>query len=143
MFILDSTVFLAAIDASRSLHHAARKVFSSGRPLAVTTQTIREALSVATRSMSANGLGMDFTSAWKSITAMRISCGRMLYENEKWWISYVAISQQVQPTGRTLYDLGQIAHVMSLGPPTQLLTDDVGIVTRYGKIISVMTLSDL
>jgi hypothetical protein len=143
MLILDTTVILAAIDASRTLHLAARKVFSSGRALAVTTQTIRESLSVCTRSTSANGLGMDFTDAWKGINAMRIACGRMLYENEKWWTSFVALSQQVQPTGRTLYDLGQIAHVLSIGPPAQLLTDDSGIVTRYGKLVSVMTLGDI
>jgi hypothetical protein len=86
---------------------------------------------------------MDFTDAWNAITAMRISCGRTLYENEKWWTSYVSLSQQVQPTGRTLYDLGQIAHVLSIGPPAQLLTDDSGIVSRYGKLASIITLSDM
>jgi hypothetical protein len=74
---------------------------------------------------------------------MRISCDRMLYEDEKWWNSFIALSQQVQPTGRTLYDLGQIAHALSLGPPAQFLTDDGGIASRYGKLVPIITLNDL
>ncbi len=143
MLILDTTVLLAAIDGSRSSHRAAREIFSTGRMLAVSTQTIREALAVSTRSVSANGLGMPFPAAWTAITAMRMACGRMLYEDEKWWNSFAALSQQVQPAGRALYDLGQIAHALRLGPPAQLLTDDRGLASRYGSLISIVSVGDL
>ena len=74
MLVLDSTVLIAALDQSRSSHQMAREVLSSDREKAVTTQTMREALAVATRPRSANGLEIAFTSAWKSIAMMRSAC---------------------------------------------------------------------
>ena len=143
MLVLDSTVFIAAMDRSRGSHLAARGIFSSGKTLAVTTQTMRETLAVATRPISANGLGLAFPVAWTSITAMRMACSRMLYENDKWWSAYSALAQEMQPSGRTVFDLGQVAFVHSLGPSATLLTDDDRLVARYGTVIAATTIATL
>ncbi len=143
MLVLDSTVFIAALDRSRSSHLAARSIISSGKTLAVTTQTMRESLAVATRPISANGLGLAFPLAWASITAMRMACSRLLHENDKWWSAYSALAQELQPTGRTLFDLGQVAFVHSLGPTATLLTDDDRLVARYSTVIAATTIATL
>ena len=141
MLILDTTVLIAALDKARVSHQKARDLLSSDVAKSLTTQTMRESLAVATRPISANGLGLDISIAWRSITAMRMACDRLLYENEKWWASYNALMLDLQPGGRSIYDLGQVAHVHSLGKPARLLTDDDGIFARYKGRIDVVTLS--
>lgn len=141
MLVLDSTVLIAAMDRARISYLAVRDLLSSDATKAVTTQTMREALAVATRPMTANGLGMDFDNAWRSIGAMRMACDRLLYENEKWWASYTMLASEIRPSGRTIYDLGQVAHVHSLGKPARLLTDDEGICARYKGHIDVITMA--
>ena len=143
MLVLDSTVLVAALDRGRTSHQAARHLLSSDASKAVTTQTMREALAVATRPMTANGLGLEFDAAWKSLNALRMACDRLLLETDKWWSSYTTLANTIRPSGRTLYDLGQVAHVHSLGKPAQLLTDDAGMVTRYQSHIEVITIADL
>ncbi len=142
MLVLDSTVLIAALDRARTSHQAVRDLLSSDAAKAVTSQTMRETLAVATRPLGANGLGIDFTNAWKSIYAMRMACNFLLLENDKWWASYMALTAQIQPNGRTIYDLGQVAHVHSLGKSARLLTDDGGICARYKDYIDVITMSD-
>ena len=142
MLVLDSTVLIAALDRSRTSHLAVRDLLSSDAEKAVTTQTMRETLAVATRPLAANGLGIDFTNAWRSIGAMRMACNRLLLETDKWWASYTALTNEIQPSGRTIYDLGQVAHVHSLGKSARLLTDDAGICARYKGYIDIITMSD-
>lgn len=141
MLVLDSTVLIAAMDRARTSHVAVRELLSSEVTKAVTTQTMREALAVATRPMAANGLGMPFDIAWRSISAMRLACDRLLHENDKWWASYTALAKEMRPSGRTIYDLGQVAHVHSLGKPARLLTDDDGLCMRYKDHIAVITVA--
>lgn len=142
MLVLDSTVLIAAMDKARSSHLAARDILSSDVEKAVTTQTMRETLAVATRPVAANGLGIVFADAWRSITTMRMACDRLLHESEKWWAAYAALANDIQPTGRTIYDLGQVAHVRSLGASAKLITDDDGLCTRYRGHIDVVTVAD-
>ena len=73
---------------------------------------------------------------------MRMACNRLLLETDKWWASYMALTNEIQLGGRTVYDLGQVAHVHSLGKSARLLTDDVGICTRYKSYIDVITMAD-
>lgn len=141
MLILDSTVLIAAMDQGRASHLAVRELLSSDVDKAVTTQTMREALAVATRPMAANGLGLDFDTAWRSICAMRMACKRLLCEDEKWWASYMALAQEIRPIGRTIYDLGQVAHVHSRGKAARLITDDEGLCPRYKDHIAVITMA--
>ena len=142
MLVLDSTVLIAALDRARTSHLAVRDLLSSDTVKAVTTQTMRETLAVATRPLAANGLGIDFTNAWRSIGTMRMACNRLLLETDKWWASYTALTNEIQPSGRTIYDLGQVAHVHSLGKSARLLTDDAGICARYKGYIDVITMAD-
>ena len=141
MLVLDSTVLIAAMDRARIAHVAVRELLSSEVAKAVTTQTMRETLAVATRPMAANGLGMDFDSAWRSISAMRMACDRLLQENDKWWASYRALAHEIRPTGRAIYDLGQVAHVHSLGKQARLITEDGGLCARYEGYIQAMTVA--
>ena len=141
MLILDSTVLIAAMDRGRTSHLAARELLSSDADKAVTTQTMRETLAVATRPMAANGLGMDFDNVWRSINAMRMACNCLLSEDDKWWASYTALAQDIKPIGRTIYDLSQVAHVHSMGSPARFITDDEGLCTRYKDHIAIMTMA--
>ena len=142
MLVLDSTVLLAAMDKARIAHQQARTLLSSDVQKAVTTQTMREAIAVATRPLAANGLGLEFGLAWRSITVMRMACDRLLYENEKWWASYETLAQETKPSGRSVYDLGQVAHVHCLDKPAKLVTDDDGLCIRYKNYIDVVTVTD-
>ena len=142
MLVLDSTVLLAAMDQARIAHQSARTLISSKVRKAVTTQTMREAIAVATRPLGANGLGLEFGLAWRSIMAMRMACDSLLYETEKWWASYEMLAQEIKPAGRSVYDLGQVAHVHCLGKSAKLMTDDDGLCMRYKDYIDVITVTD-
>lgn len=142
MIVLDSTVLLAAMDKARIAHQLARTFISSNVQKAVTTQTMRETIAVATRPLGANGLGLEFSIAWRSMTAMRMACDSLLYENEKWWNSYEMLAQEIKPGGRSVYDLGQVAHVHCLGKSAKLMTDDDGLCIRYQGYIDVVTVTD-
>jgi predicted nucleic acid-binding protein len=139
MLVLDSTVLIAAMDRARPAHQAARDLLSSTVLKAVTTQTLREALAVATRPMAANGLGLDFDRAWNSISALRLGCDHLLHENERWWTSYTTLAKTIRPAGRSIHDLGQVAHVHSQGKDATLITDDEGMCSRYRDHINVIT----
>ena len=142
MLVLDSTVLIAAMDRARTSHLAVREILESDTPKAVTTQTMREALAVTTRPITANGLGIAFENAWRSIYALRMACDRLLYETESWWSSYTALINDIKPQGRSIYDLGQVAHVHCLGKSSRLLTDDDGLCTRYRGHIGVITVAN-
>jgi hypothetical protein len=64
VLVLNSTVLIAALDRARTSHQAVRDLLSSDEVKAVSTQTMRETLAVATSPLGANGLGIDFTNAW-------------------------------------------------------------------------------
>jgi predicted nucleic acid-binding protein len=70
---LDTNILLAATDASRPGHAAARRIVSRGRaagtPGAWSGQVIREYLAVATRPLEANGLGMSTEAALHNVRA--------------------------------------------------------------------------
>ena len=140
MLVLDSTVLIAALNKDRAGHQAARAVFQADDELAVTNQTLRETLAVATRPATANGLGLVFMVAWESVLEMREVCAVWLMEDASWWAAYTELAIQVQPTGRTIYDLGQVAAVRSLGREATLVTDDSGLMARYGQFIKIRTL---
>ena len=63
LVFVDTNVLLSATDSARPDHDAARAVFEKSIPagvhLAISGQVIREYLVVATRPISANGLGME------------------------------------------------------------------------------------
>jgi predicted nucleic acid-binding protein len=141
VLVLDSTVFIAALDRGRTSHAAVRAIFSSTVSKAVSTQTMREALAVATRPMNANGLGLGFDDAWRSILALRLACDRLLHESEAWWTSYQALAEEIRPTGRSIHDLGQVAHAHSQGRTARLLTDDDGLRVRYAEVIDIVTVA--
>jgi predicted nucleic acid-binding protein len=141
MLVLDSTVLIAALDRARPAHQAARDLLSFTVLKAVTTQTLREALAVATRPMPANGLGLAFDQAWSSISAMRLGCDHLLHENERWWTSYATLAKALKPAGRSIHDLGQVAHVHSQGKDATLITDDEGMCSRYRDHITLITLA--
>ena len=65
----------------------------------------------------------------------------MLHETEAWWTSYATLATDIRPSGRTIYDLGQVAHVHCLGASARLLTDDTGLESRYGGYIGVVTVA--
>lgn len=138
--ILDSTVLITALDADRPSHTAARSFLDSGTSMALTTQTIRETLAVSTRPVNANGLGISVSQTWAALEHMRHLCGQILFENDGWLNAFGTLLKEYQPSGRSLYDLGQVAHVIALRrQQAYLLTDDAGLQGRYSRVCSIKT----
>jgi predicted nucleic acid-binding protein len=74
VLFLDTNILVAATDESRPFHAAARKLIARGRTAglhgATSGQVIREYLVVATRPLSANGLGLSPADALGNIGKM-------------------------------------------------------------------------
>ena len=143
MLILDATVIVAVLDRRRQAHAPARALLQSGRMLAISTQTVRECLAVATRPVSANGLGIAYDDAWMSVQEILMNCARLLLEDNSWWSAYAELSMLIKPIGRTIYDLGQVAHTVCAGPTASLVSDDAGLLDRYRHLIRAQTLAAL
>jgi predicted nucleic acid-binding protein len=143
MFLLDTTVLVAAFDERRACHAHAHGLLRGEKPLAVSTQSIREALATATRPPSANGLGITFAAAWRSLSLLRQRCGRLLLEDDAWWLHYTELAVKYQPLGRAIYDLGQVAHALRARPGCTLISDDEGLIRRYGHLVEIRSLADV
>jgi predicted nucleic acid-binding protein len=137
LYVLDTSVLLATLDASRAAHQPARALLDSTVSTALSTQTIRETLAVATRAVEANGLGLDVGDAWQSLATLRAACDQILYESPAWLAALEDLVLDVRPRGRTIYDLGQAAFVRAT-PNAVLVTDDRALIARYRRVVPVL-----
>jgi predicted nucleic acid-binding protein len=69
--LVDTSVLIEATDEARSAHMVARTFIERGARLVLSAQVIREFLVVATRPVSANGLGMRLADALDNVREFR------------------------------------------------------------------------
>jgi len=140
--VLDTNVLLAASDTGRFEHASARAVLDQwparGTTLYTSGQILREYLSVTTRPVERNGLGLSQSD---SVANVRALCGRLrvLAENEKVAKRLLELLDQVVCTGRQVHDANVVATMLVNGIET-LVTINVGDFTRFGEQVKVVAL---
>lgn len=109
--LVDTNVLLEATDERRRHHEAARGLVESSNPLVFPAQVIREYLAVATRPISANGLGMSTADALENIRQFRIYI-RLLPEEKPILPAFLKLIETVPCTGKRIHDAHLVATAM-------------------------------
>lgn len=137
--ILDTNVLLAATDIGRAEYGKAREALDEwparGTSLYTTGQILREYLSVATRPVGRNGLGL---SQADSVANVRALCGRLrlLDENEKVSTRLLALLDDVSCGGKQVHDANIVATMLVHGVDT-IATINVADFTRFEKLVRI------
>lgn len=141
--LIDTNVLLSATAPHRPLHRAALTVLNDwpnqGIVLAVSTQVLREYLTVATRPAEANGLGLETKDALANVVAFR---GRMrlLVESEPTWDRLRALIAAYACRGKQIHDANVVATALTAGVP-KLVTANVQDFARFASEIEVIDLA--
>jgi predicted nucleic acid-binding protein len=112
LLFLDTNILLAATDASRDNHELAFELLDAaggrGPRCAVSGQVIREYLAVATRPVSANGLGMKIGDALANVAQIAT---RIEFCEETPAVSSLLqhLAQAHQVAGKSLHDANIVA----------------------------------
>lgn len=140
--VLDTNVLIAATDQGRPEHTRALSALTdwpaAGTALYSTGQVLREYLSVATRPVGANGLGLAQSDA---LTNVRILGGRLslLAETEKVHERLLMLLDSTPGTGKQVHDANVVATMLAHGIET-IVTINTGDFARYSEHISVVQL---
>jgi predicted nucleic acid-binding protein len=105
---VDTNVLLEATDERRHSHADARSLIESATSLVFSAQVIREYLAVATRPVTANGLGMATSDALDNIREFRRAI-RLLPEEKPVLTAFLKLIDTVPCTGKRMHD----AHLMA------------------------------
>ena len=141
--LLDTNVLLSATAPLRPLHRAALAVLNDwpnqGLILAVSSQTLREYLVVATRPVEVNGLGLSLEDALANVTVFR---GRMrlLADGEPVWDRLRALVTAYGCRGKQIHDANVVACALTSGV-TKLATANVGDFKRFAAEIELIDLA--
>jgi predicted nucleic acid-binding protein len=115
---LDTNVLVAATDESRPFHEVARKLIARGRfvglPGATSGQVIREYLVVATRPLSANGLGLNPADALGNIGKMTRHL-QFCEESESVSLRLRGLVGARDISGKAIHDANIVATLMEQG----------------------------
>ncbi|MGH9067713.1 MAG: type II toxin-antitoxin system VapC family toxin [Acidimicrobiales bacterium] len=140
--VLDTNVLLAATDAGRQEHTAARAALddwpAQGVIIYTSGQILREYLSVATRAVEGNGLGLSQPDALSNTRALQ-SRLRLLPETAKVHARLLALMDEVPCTGKQVHDANIVATMLVHGINT-LSTINVGDFARFDEHIGVSPL---
>jgi predicted nucleic acid-binding protein len=140
--VLDTNVLLTATDTGRKEYAKAREALDEwparGTTLYTTGQILREYLSVATRPVERNGLGL---SQADSVANARAFCGRLrlLDENEKVNTRLLALLDDVACRGKQVHDANIVATMLVHGVDT-LVTLNVDDFVRFEKLVRIRDL---
>ena len=125
---LDTNILLAATDRSRTGHGAARDIFerggAAGMRLATSGQILREYLSVATRPMSVNGLGLSAPDALSNVEVFRTRVV-LLSEDEAVSKMLAGLVERHVVTGKRVHDANIVATMLVHGTDI-LATENIG-----------------
>jgi predicted nucleic acid-binding protein len=141
LLFLDTNILLAATDASRDSHELAFALLdaagSRGPRCAVSGQVIREYLAVATRPVSANGLGMKIGDALANVAQMET---RLEFCEETPAVCELLqrLAQAHQVAGKALHDANIVA-TMTVHRVECLVTENPAVFEAY-EGISLLTL---
>lgn len=131
--IVDTNVLLAATDEGRADHDAAIESLNAWPRIGLTAYTsgqiLREYLSVATRPVAHNGLGMDRRAALANVRQLRARL-HLLAENEKVADRLMELLDAVECTGKQVHDANVVATALVHGIDT-IITLNVGDFARF------------
>ena len=135
--LIDTNVLLEATDELRRHHADAVALLEAGAALAMPAQVIREYLAVATRPVTANGLGLPMADALANVRELRLRI-RLLPEERPVLPSFLGLLARVPCSGKRVHDAHivatAIAHrvrtIVSLNPDDLSgFTPDVVVIT--------------
>lgn len=135
--LLDTNVLLDATDVRRARHTGVIDLLQARDCLVITAQIIREYLSVSTRPVSANGLGMEVGDALANLGEFR-KLARLLPEEKPVLPTYLSLLTDVPCRGRAVHDAFLVATMLAHGV-TRLVTANADDFVRYGDRIRVIT----
>ncbi|MCA9778798.1 MAG: PIN domain-containing protein [Candidatus Eremiobacteraeota bacterium] len=139
-FFVDTNIFVAVTDRSRSSHSAAIRLFNempgTGAHLAWSGQVVREYLVVATRPRERNGLGLSTELALKNVDLLS---KRLVLIDESTQTNLILKSLVAKHSlsGKRIHD-ANIAATMVAGGLTHLISDDT---TDYRVFSAIQTFS--
>src|SRR5437870_2369996 len=112
--LVDTNVLIEATDERRAHRAEARALLQSGAPLVLAAQVIREYLSVATRPVEANGLGMSMSDALLNIREFRREI-RLLPEERPILTTFLALLERIPCSGKRVHDAHLVATAIAHG----------------------------
>lgn len=140
--VLDTNVLLAATDQARQEHEQAVAAINvwpaSGLVLYTSGQILREYLSVATRPVALNGLGMARLDAIANVRALRARLN-LLTEDIKVSDRLLELLATVACTGKQVHDANVVATMLVHGIDT-VVTMNVDDFARFGDHVHVADL---
>ena len=110
--LVDTNVLLEATDDLRQHHKDARTLVESIGPLVLSAQVIREYLAVATRPVTANGLGMSTADALENVRQFRTLI-RLLPEEKPILPTFLKLIETVPCMGKRMHDAHLVATAMA------------------------------
>jgi predicted nucleic acid-binding protein len=140
--MLDTNVFLAATDEGRAEHREALTVVNDwatgGTTLCTSGQILREYLSVATRPVERNGLGLTLPDALGNVRAIR---GRtsFLAEDSRVADRLLGLLADVECGGQRVHDANVVATMLVHGIGT-VVTMSTGDFARFDRYVSLVRL---
>jgi predicted nucleic acid-binding protein len=138
--LLDTNVLLAATDKGRAEYERAREVLNvwpaRGTTLYTSGQILREYLSVATRPVERNGLGLSQADSVANIRALGVRL-RLLPENEKVLARLLELLDSVDCAGKQVHDANLVATMLVHGIDT-LVTMNVSDLRRFVPHVNVV-----
>ncbi|MEP6814138.1 MAG: type II toxin-antitoxin system VapC family toxin [Marmoricola sp.] len=140
--VLDTNVLLAATDLARQEHEQAVAAIdvwpASGMVLYTSGQILREYLSVATRRVDQNGLGMTRLDAVANVRALRARLN-VLSEDIKVSDRLLELLETVECTGKQVHDANIVATMLVHGIDT-VVTMNIDDFARFGDHVRVADL---
>jgi predicted nucleic acid-binding protein len=140
--MLDTNVLLSATDALRHGHKQALQVLGqwpdSGTALFLSPQVVREYLTVATRPVDCNGLGMPVSVALDNV---RLLCKRtaLLVEDDVVCKRLLGLLADVECAGRQIHDANIVATMLVHKVP-MVVTMNLRDFSRFGAFVSAISL---
>ena len=140
--MLDTNVLLAATDERRAEHRDALTILNDWAArhtdLCVSGQVLREYLSVATRPLGPNGLGLNLSEALENVRAI---CARttLLAEDSKVADRLLGLLADIECRGKQVHDANLIATMLVHGIGT-VVTMNLADFVRFEGHVSLIRL---
>jgi predicted nucleic acid-binding protein len=138
-FLLDTNVLLRFISQNDPLRQttvdALAKLTSQSRQVFICPQNMVEFRQVATRSATANGLGLDSSKVAQLMTAIE-GAFTLLPETPAIYPAWRALVETVQASGRANFDARIVAIAQVNGIPS-VLTYEESSFSKYGNALGV------
>jgi len=140
LVIVDTNVLLAATDTSRRTHAAATLFLNTDqRRLALTPQIVREYLVVATRPISANGLGLSAADAVANIEQL-LSEMELLDETPATTRHLLGLTRRNLASGKQIHDANIVA-VAIAHKASSIATDNTSHFLRFAGLMDLEELA--